>query len=134
MQFSGKMCFKIILKVTKNQCFTLSLEDRFFEKPQGEGVQFERELVAAMYKKVKYEQEIDDFVEINLWGITESQRYTADNIFFQTKHSDIGHVRVYSLQSLKENQWLNSEVMDVIFEYVVATQSDTVRFSHIVMK
>ena len=29
------MCFKIILKVTKNQGFTLSLEDIFFEKPQG---------------------------------------------------------------------------------------------------
>ena len=28
-------CFKIILKVTKNQGFTLSLEDTFFEKPQG---------------------------------------------------------------------------------------------------
>ena len=25
----------IILKVTKNQCFTISLEDTFFEKPQG---------------------------------------------------------------------------------------------------
>ena len=27
----------IILKVTKNQSFTLSLEDTFFEKPQGRG-------------------------------------------------------------------------------------------------
>ena len=27
----------IILKVTKNQSFTLYLEDTFFEKPQGEG-------------------------------------------------------------------------------------------------
>ena len=27
------MCFKIILKVTKSQPFTLSLEDTFFEKP-----------------------------------------------------------------------------------------------------
>ena len=35
MKFSGKMYFKIILKVTKNQGFTLSLEDIFFEKPQG---------------------------------------------------------------------------------------------------
>ena len=33
MKFSGKICFKIILKVTKNQCITLSLEDTFFEKP-----------------------------------------------------------------------------------------------------
>ena len=35
MKFSGKMCFKIILKVTKNQGFTLSLEDTFFEKTKG---------------------------------------------------------------------------------------------------
>ena len=40
MEFSGKMCFMIMLKVTKTQSFTLSLEDTFFEKPQrgGEGV------------------------------------------------------------------------------------------------
>ena len=37
MTFSGKMCFKIILKVTKYQGFTLSLEDTFFEKPQERG-------------------------------------------------------------------------------------------------
>ena len=36
-KFSGKMCFKIILKVTKNQGFTFSLGDIFFEKPQGRG-------------------------------------------------------------------------------------------------
>ena len=35
MKFSGKMCFEIMLNVTKNQVFTLSLEDIFFEKPQG---------------------------------------------------------------------------------------------------
>ena len=34
MKFSGKMCLKIILKVTKNQGFALSLEDTFFVKPQ----------------------------------------------------------------------------------------------------
>ena len=28
----------IILKVTKNQGFTLPLEDRFFEKPQGDQI------------------------------------------------------------------------------------------------
>ena len=31
----------IILKVTKNQCLTLSVEDTFFEKPQGGGGQME---------------------------------------------------------------------------------------------
>ena len=35
MKFSRKMCLKMILKVTKNQGFTLSVEDTFFEKPQG---------------------------------------------------------------------------------------------------
>ena len=30
-------------------------------------VKFQRKLVAAMYKKVEYEQEIDEFIEINLW-------------------------------------------------------------------
>ena len=37
MKFSEKMCLKIILKVTKNQGFTLSLENTVFKKPQGEG-------------------------------------------------------------------------------------------------
>ena len=35
MKFSAKMRLMIILKVTKNQSFTLSLEDTFFEKSQG---------------------------------------------------------------------------------------------------
>ena len=35
MKFSGKMCLVIILKVTKNQDFTFSLENTFFEKPYG---------------------------------------------------------------------------------------------------
>ena len=35
MKFSEKMCLKVLLKVTKNQGSTLSLEDTFFEKPQG---------------------------------------------------------------------------------------------------
>ena len=35
MTFSGKMWLMIILKVTKHQGFTLSLEDTFSEKPQG---------------------------------------------------------------------------------------------------
>ena len=35
MKFSGKIWLMIILKFTKNQSFTLSLEDTFLEKPQG---------------------------------------------------------------------------------------------------
>ena len=97
-------------------------------------VMFKRELFAARYKKVEYKQEMDDLVEINLWEITETQRNTVDNIFCQTEDSDLVHVRVYSLQSLKQNQWLNFEVMDAVFDSVTATRSDTVSFSHIVMK
>ena len=37
MKFSGNMCLMIILKVTKNQGFTLCLEDTIFKKPQGRG-------------------------------------------------------------------------------------------------
>ena len=35
MKYSGKIGLMIILKVTKNQCFTRSLEDAFLEKPKG---------------------------------------------------------------------------------------------------
>ena len=35
MKFSGKMFFKIILKVTKNKGSTLSIEDTFSKKSQG---------------------------------------------------------------------------------------------------
>ena len=37
MEFSGNLCLMIILKVKKNQGFTLYLEDTFFEKPQERG-------------------------------------------------------------------------------------------------
>ena len=35
MKFSRKVCLMIILKVSKNEGFIFSLEDTFFEKPQG---------------------------------------------------------------------------------------------------
>ena len=38
MKFSGKMCLLIILKVTRNQGFTLCIEDAIFKKPQGGGL------------------------------------------------------------------------------------------------
>ena len=37
MKFSGKMWLMIILKLTKNQGFTLSLEGTYFKKSQGGG-------------------------------------------------------------------------------------------------
>ena len=66
-----------------------------------------------MYKKVEHEEKIDDPLEINLWEITESQRNNVNNIFCQTEDSDLGHVIVYSLQPLNQNQGLNSEVMQL---------------------
>ena len=41
MKFSRKTCLKIILKITKNQSFFLSLEDTLFEKPQWRGSQID---------------------------------------------------------------------------------------------
>ena len=35
MKYLGKMYLKVILKVTENQGFILTLVDTFFEKPQG---------------------------------------------------------------------------------------------------
>ena len=52
MKFSGKMCFKIILKVTKNQGFTLSVEDTFFEKPQDGGGKLTLPLPAVLGLKL----------------------------------------------------------------------------------
>ena len=40
-KFSGKMWLMAILKVTKNQGFTFSLEDTFLEKLQGVGHQID---------------------------------------------------------------------------------------------
>ena len=36
MKFLGKMCLKIISKVTKSKGYTLSLEDTFFKNHRGE--------------------------------------------------------------------------------------------------
>ena len=52
MKLSGKMCLKIILKVTKNQGFTLSVEDTFFEKPQDGGVKLTLPLPAVLGLKL----------------------------------------------------------------------------------
>ena len=58
MKFSGKMCLKIILKVTKNQSFFLSLEDTLFKKPQGggEGGQFDCFRAKILENKIKANQ------------------------------------------------------------------------------
>ena len=50
MKFSGKMYLMIILKVTKNQAFSLSLEDTFFEKPCNSWV-WEAKIISILNKK-----------------------------------------------------------------------------------
>ena len=42
MKFSGMMCIMIILKVTKNQGFTLSLDDTFLENPAVLGLSIDK--------------------------------------------------------------------------------------------
>ena len=37
IKFSGKLCLTLILKVTKNQSFTFSIENAVLEKPQWDG-------------------------------------------------------------------------------------------------
>ena len=53
-------------------------------------VKFQRKVVAAMYKNVEHDEEIDDLVKIKLWEITESQRNTVGTIFCQTEDSNLG--------------------------------------------
>ena len=95
-------------------------------------IKFQREVVAVMYKKVDSIEKVD-LVENNLWEISESQKSNIEQLFSQTEDSDLGHVRVFSLQTLKPNQWLHTEVMDVIFTYIASTRNGTISFSHLVM-
>ena len=86
-------------------------------------------MVAAIYKRVEYKEQIEDIVENTSWKITESHRNTVDIMFFQTEDSNLGRIRVYSLQSLDQNQWLNFEVMHVIFDHVAAATRSYSRLS-----
>ena len=52
MKFSGKMCLKITLEATKNQGFTLSLEDIFSQKPQW-GVNCDVLLLAKVLEELR---------------------------------------------------------------------------------
>ena len=48
MKLPGKMSFKIILKVTKNQGFSLSLEDTIFEKRHGGRIKLTPQVVLGL--------------------------------------------------------------------------------------
>ena len=52
MKFSGKMCLKIILEVTKKQGFSLSLENMLFEKPQGGAGQIDKRCLASFRARI----------------------------------------------------------------------------------
>ena len=62
MKFSGKMCFKIILKVTKNQGSTHSIDDTFFKKYRRG--QFDR----PRHIRVKYVRKFSEkLIFLTLW-------------------------------------------------------------------
>ena len=72
------MCFKIILKVTENQGFTVSLEDTFFEKPQGG--QFDPEPLPKLTKT-------KDFNQINPKLSFSRQCYRAGKSFWRSSRN-----------------------------------------------
>ena len=73
MKFSGKMCFKIILKVTKKQDFNLSLQDTFFEKPQG-GVKLNPRPSCFMVNNMQINFKNMIYEKLNLNALNNSNR------------------------------------------------------------
>ena len=73
MKFSGKMCLMIILKVTKNQGFTLFLEDTFFEKPQGGGGQIDPPAVLGLKFVIAFKFLDIDFLQFSRSHCCENQ-------------------------------------------------------------
>ena len=63
MKFSEKICLMILLKVTKKQDFTLSLEDTFFEKRHGVGQIRKRE-----ENKFSITQPTQHASDISIWS------------------------------------------------------------------
>ena len=97
MKFSGKMCFEIILKVTKNQSFTLSLEDTFFEKPPGGGgwCQFDSLPRSIMVKK----ETLAQVLSCEFWEILKK-------IFFIEHLDHFSHVHNAKIVKLLDQQIL----------------------------
>ena len=67
MKFFQKMCLRIILKVIKNQGFTRSSEDTFFEKPQGERSQIDPpavlRLMEIFFVETEWEEDIKQAID-----------------------------------------------------------------------
>ena len=81
------MWLAIILKVTKNQGFTLSLEDTFFEKPIGRGV------VKLTSLSSRFRVNIETFgtaVATRLFTLHNGTYITA----LETRYIFLGHVTV----------------------------------------
>ena len=81
------MWLAIILKVTKNQGFTLSLEDTFFEKPIGRGV------VKLTPLSSRFRVNIETFgtaVATRLFTLHNGTYITA----LETRYIFLGHVTV----------------------------------------
>ena len=94
-------CFKIILKVTKNQGFTLSLEDTFFEKPQG-GCQIDPPSPLAPPAVLGLKEMRNSFNKgpLNLWWISNKTIVEVGNIAKAATFKSYLHL------SYKNTQWL----------------------------
>ena len=104
MKFSGRMCPKIILKVTKSQGFTLSSEDTFSEKPQGGRVTLTPPLPPSRFRVKRYFNEfftnavpnlsIPEFTSnLDQSGIVLSARPTINVIAKYENHPSVSKIR-----------------------------------------
>ena len=105
MKFSGKMCLKIILKVTKNQGFTFSLEYAFFEKPQGgQIVAVPFILLFSWYDFVTC-MHFTSHKWIMLLSQGTSKRCSIKHLF--SKHKDSFLVQVFACSHREKTDWWN---------------------------
>ena len=94
MKYSGNIYLKIILRVTKNQGFTLSLEEKFFEKPQG-GVKLTPSAVLGLSHQQLRNREVASVYSLPyLMQNTKVElevllKNTVSNYFFQLLYSRI---------------------------------------------
>ena len=74
--FSGKIWHMIILKVTKIQGFTLSLEDKFLEKPQRESNCFPLSFIAAF--KLLINNKSKFYSGVNSFSVIQNNKAVID--------------------------------------------------------
>ena len=73
------MCLKIILKVTKNQRFTLSLEDTFFEKPHGWG-QIDHTLPPSRFRIKVFATDVRVYCLLKVFYFIQGRNVTVKKI------------------------------------------------------